>query len=119
MGSLMGFDISFQRELASETWSLYGVGVFFIALRTYARVHRVGMSGLQADDYLMLLAGAFYTVLVVCLNVIAQGGGSNLFPLEQLSSFSPADIQERIKGSKIVIISEQVSTSNRLGIGLL
>lgn len=51
----------------------------------------------------------FYTGLIVCLNVIAQGGGSNLFPPEQFSTFTQEDIEERIKGSKIVIVSEQVS----------
>lgn len=50
----------------------------------------------------------FYTGLITCLNVIASGGGSNLFPPEQFSTFSEAEIQERIKGSKIVIVSEQV-----------
>jgi hypothetical protein len=51
----------------------------------------------------------FYTMLIVCLNAIAAGGGSNLFLPEQFATFTPADIQERIKGSKVVIVSEQVS----------
>ena len=51
---------------------------------------------------------SFYTALIVCLNVIASGGGSNLFPPDQLQTFTPHDIQERIKGSKIVLVSEQV-----------
>ena len=50
-----------------------------------------------------------YTGLVVCLNIIAQGGGSNLFPPEQFSTFTEQDIEERVTGSKIVIVSEQVS----------
>jgi hypothetical protein len=90
----------------------------------YARVHRLGFLGLEADDYLMIVAGvstcrelfyhladrfeALYTILIVCLNVISGGGGSNLFPPEQFSTFTPADIQDRIKGSKIVLVSEQV-----------
>lgn len=53
----------------------------------------------------------FYTGLVVCLNVIAQGGGSNLFLPEQFATFTQKDIDERIKGSKIVVVSEQVSQS--------
>jgi hypothetical protein len=52
----------------------------------------------------------FYTGLVVCLNVIASGGGSNLFPPEQFPSMSQAEIDERVKGSKIVIVSEHVCT---------
>ena len=55
----------------------------------------------------MLAAFGWYTTLVVCLNVIATGGGSNLFPLEQLATFSQEEIEDRIRGSKIVIVSEQ------------
>lgn len=55
----------------------------------------------------MLLAGAWYTILVTCLNVIAQGGGSNLFLPEEYASFDEEEIRERIKGSKIVVVSEQ------------
>lgn len=51
----------------------------------------------------------FYTGLITCLNIIAQGGGSNLFPPEQFAAFTQEDVKERIKGSKIVIVSEQVS----------
>jgi hypothetical protein len=46
--------------------------------------------------------------MVVCLNVIASGGGSNLCPPEQFASMSQAEIDERVKGSKIVIVSEHV-----------
>lgn len=57
---------------------------------------------------MMTLVPAFYTTLIVCLNVIASGGGSNLFPPEDFDTFTEDEIQERIKGSKIVVISEQV-----------
>jgi hypothetical protein len=60
---------------------------------------------------MITLVPAFYTALIVCLNVIAAGGGSNLYPPEQFIDFTDEDIQERIKGSKIVIISEQVSAA--------
>jgi hypothetical protein len=49
-----------------------------------------------------------YTGLIACLNIIASGGGSNLFPPEQFATMSQEEIDERIKGSKIVIVSEQV-----------
>ncbi|KAH6638366.1 hypothetical protein C7974DRAFT_159668 [Boeremia exigua] len=104
-----GFDVSFQQELASQSWTLYGIGMFTIIIRTVARWRRVrSPSQLALDDWLMLTAvPLFYTGLIVCLNVIAQGGGSNLFPPEEFSTFSQKDIEERIKGSKIVIVSEQ------------
>ena len=80
-------------------------------MRSIARWRRV-RSPLQfaVDDWLMLTAvPLFYTGLVVCLNTIVQGGGSNLFPPEHFTTLTQQDIEERIKGSKIVIVSEQVS----------
>ncbi|KAF1995901.1 hypothetical protein P154DRAFT_444480 [Amniculicola lignicola CBS 123094] len=56
---------------------------------------------------MMTLVPAFYTMLIVCLNAIASGGGSNLYPPEEFIHFTPEDIEERIKGSKIVVVSEQ------------
>lgn len=37
-----------------------------------------------------------------------MGGGSNLYPPEQFDTFTQEQIQERVKGSKIVVLSEQV-----------
>lgn len=52
----------------------------------------------------------FYTILIISLNVIVAGGGSNLFLPAEFATFTPSDIEDRILGSKIVVISEQVST---------
>jgi len=57
---------------------------------------------------MMTLVPAWYTLLVVCLNNTAAGGGSNLYPMEEFSTFSQEDIDDRIRGSKVVVISEQV-----------
>jgi hypothetical protein len=66
---------------------------------------------LAIDDWIMITAvPLFYTGLIATLNVIASGGGSNLFPPEQFASMSQFEIDERIKGSKIVIVSEQVGS---------
>jgi hypothetical protein len=46
-------------------------------------------------------------MLIVCLNVICQGGGSNLYPPSMEGTFTPEEIQDRIFGSKIVVVSEQ------------
>jgi hypothetical protein len=69
------FDPDFIHTLATQSWSLYSVGMFLILLRMYvifepyhdpfssadgyiryARIHRLGFKGLQTDDYLMTLA---------------------------------------------------------------
>ncbi|KAF2035787.1 hypothetical protein EK21DRAFT_96415 [Setomelanomma holmii] len=89
--------MSFQQVLASQSWTLF------------ARWRRVrSPSQFAVDDWLMVSAvPLFYSGLIACLNIIASGGGSNLFPPEQFASMSQEEIQERIKGSKIVIVSEQ------------
>ena len=91
----------------------------------YARIRRNGIRSLAPDDYLMLVAAVsllksialtthadssqgWYTMLVICLNVIASGGGSNLYLPGEYETFTQKEIKERIKGSKIVIVSEQV-----------
>ncbi|KAH7076630.1 hypothetical protein BKA63DRAFT_286466 [Paraphoma chrysanthemicola] len=101
--------MSFPQELASQSWPLYGIGMFVICLRTFARWRRVrSLSQFAIDDWLMVSAvPLFYTGLIACLNIIASGGGSNLFPPEQFAGMLQEEIDERIKGSKIVIISEQ------------
>lgn len=52
-------------------------------------------------------AQGLYTALIITLNTIATGGGSNLYPPELAGTFSEQEIRERIYGSKIVIVSEQ------------
>jgi hypothetical protein len=98
-------------DTASDVWAPFPLShdpISDSVCTSYARIHRLGIKGLQADDYLMMLAGCLYTILIVCLNVISSGGGSNLYEPEQFSTFTPQDIKERIQGSKIVIASEQV-----------
>ncbi|KAJ5035578.1 uncharacterized protein L3040_008044 [Drepanopeziza brunnea f. sp. 'multigermtubi'] len=104
MGDL---DPAFVHALAAQSWVLYGVGMFLLLLRIYARIHRLGIKRLQTDDYLMLLAGGLYTALIACLNIIAGGGGSNLYQPGDFDTFTAKNIEERIKGSKIVLVSEQ------------
>ncbi|KAI3393434.1 hypothetical protein diail_4270 [Diaporthe ilicicola] len=101
------FDHDFDVTLRSQSWSLYSVGILLIVFRLIARARRLGAANYQADDYLMILVALLYTGLIVCLNIIADGGGSNLYPPELEKTFTAKDIQERIYGSKIVVISEQ------------
>ncbi|GAB7344893.1 hypothetical protein MBLNU457_3330t1 [Dothideomycetes sp. NU457] len=101
------FDSSFAHELAVESWTMYGVGMAIVALRIFARFRYAGWRKFYADDYIIVLSALLYTGLVVCLNVIADGGGSNLYPPGTDANFTPEDIRERIYGSKIVLVSEQ------------
>jgi len=75
------FDPAFIHTLAVQSWSMYGVGMFLILLRMYesrshtpfcentrtniqfryARIHRLGFKGIQADDYIMVFAGVRFS----------------------------------------------------------
>ena len=60
----------------------------------------------QADDILMLLAICFYIVFLVTINIVANTS-SNLFPEGfAISSLTEADIQQRIRGSKLILVLE-------------
>lgn len=49
-------------SFTTEAFTLLGIGLGFIGLRTYARLTKAGMAGFKADDYLMLLAAVVYAV---------------------------------------------------------
>jgi len=89
-------------HLPSAVWTL-------TSLPSFARLRYAGWKKFYADDYIIIISAGLYTGLVVCLNVISDGGGSNLYPPGTDATFTPQDIKDRIYGSKIVLVSEQVS----------
>ena len=57
----------------------------------------------------MLVAAVFYTLLIVTLNLTAQGGGSALaMPGEDVFALSDKEVKVREKGAKIDLVAEQV-----------
>jgi len=64
-----------------EDWTLLGIGLSFIILRCYARWSMGGgFSGLKADDYLMVAAGAIYSMestAAYCVGFLAHGLANN------------------------------------------
>ncbi|KAJ6031759.1 hypothetical protein N7540_002491 [Penicillium herquei] len=103
---MSGLGGDFAKRFERETWALYAVGVLGAILRYTARVRRLGFQNLQVDDYLMLNAVLWYTILCVALNEVASGGGSNLLTQEEADALTPATTAERVKGSKWVFVSE-------------
>ncbi|RAL16714.1 uncharacterized protein BO97DRAFT_402366 [Aspergillus homomorphus CBS 101889] len=97
---------AFARNFARETWTLYGVGVLGAVLRFIARIRRLGVTNLQTDDYLMMFAVVWYTLLCVALNQVASGGGSNLMGEDDIKALTPTIKADRIRGSKWVFVSE-------------
>lgn len=71
-----------------------------------ARIKKLGIVKLQADDYLMANALIWYTILVISVNKIISGGGSNYMTPEEKASLTPEAVPVRIKGSKWVFVSE-------------
>ena len=71
-----------------------------------ARIRRLGILNLQTDDYLMMFAVVWYTVLCVALNQVASGGGSNLMDDDDIKNLTPKIHAERESGSKWVFVSE-------------
>lgn len=55
----------------------------------------------------MINTAAWYTVLVISINKIIFGGGSNFMTTEEQATLTPEIRRERIAGSKWVIVSEQ------------
>ncbi|KAL1297920.1 hypothetical protein AAFC00_006434 [Neodothiora populina] len=108
MATYQAFPISFQHELERESWALYTLGILVIALRTFARIRKMSWRGLEIDDYLIFLAAAWYTTLIVTLNLTAQGGGSALaMPGEDVSILTEIQIKLRERGAKIDLVAEQ------------
>ncbi|KAF2795138.1 hypothetical protein K505DRAFT_273849 [Melanomma pulvis-pyrius CBS 109.77] len=64
--------------------------------------------GLQADDYLVVPAMMTLTILMALLHVIVHTSSNLIAPGEDVSSFGPEEIRERIYGSKLTIVVEQM-----------
>lgn len=75
---------------------------------SYAQLQRDGVRSLETDDYLMVLATIWYSLLVATFVAIVEGGGSNLFLPEELDTFTQEEVEDRIFRSKLVVMSEQV-----------
>ncbi|OAX83896.1 hypothetical protein ACJ72_01742 [Emergomyces africanus] len=101
-------DPKFAQNFKTETWALYGVGILAIVFRGIARVKRLGFSGLQLDDYLMLTVTVWFTLLCVAINQVIAGGGSNLLTAEEVLALTPETKVARISGSKWVYVSEHM-----------
>ena len=77
-----------------------------IGIDSVARIRRLGIKGLQLDDYVMINGFIWYTILCVSFNQIASGGGSNLMTPEDIAALTPEITEDRIRGSKWVFVSE-------------
>jgi hypothetical protein len=92
-----------------ESWIWYGVNVSFILLRFVARIlHLRSIKKLQIDDWLMLTALATETTFMITINKVVHYNSNLIAPGDDVSTFSPEDIHERIYGSKLTVVVEQM-----------
>lgn len=105
---MSGLPQDFLSSLTRETWALYGLGVAIISVRLYARIRKCRLRGLDVDDYMMLVALIFYTILIVFINLTANSAGSALvFPGEDVYALSPSEIRAHQVGAKFDLVAEQ------------
>lgn len=70
-------------------------------------IHFGSIRKLQVDDWLMLCTLAFYTTLIVTINIVADAD-TNLFPAGfDVGDLTAADKSRREFGSKLVLVVEQ------------
>ncbi|KAJ5542763.1 hypothetical protein N7535_005187 [Penicillium sp. DV-2018c] len=92
----------------TEAFTLLGIAILVIALRTTARWLMVGPKAFQADDYLMLVAGVVYgleTGAAYMVGAVFMGMANNAMTDEQRKNLSPdsKEYQLRVGGSKVQV----------------
>ncbi|KAI5304566.1 hypothetical protein KEM56_006338 [Ascosphaera pollenicola] len=94
---------AFRHEIKIETWTLYGIGVFLTVTRFIYQVSRLRLK-IRSDDWLVITALPWYTLLCIAINRIIEGGGSNYFPdPEEANHLTPEERHDREVGSKWVM----------------
>ncbi|KZL72587.1 short-chain dehydrogenase/reductase SDR, partial [Colletotrichum tofieldiae] len=95
-------------DFTTEAFTLLGVAIGVIFLRTYARVKAVGIKHLQADDYLMLFVAVTYsaeTALAYSVGAFWRGLANNGMTDEERRNLDPnsEEFMLRVNGSKTQI----------------
>ncbi|KAF9877958.1 hypothetical protein CkaCkLH20_04534 [Colletotrichum karsti] len=95
-------------DFTTEAFTLLGVAIGVIFLRTYARISAVGIKHLQADDYLMLLVACTYsaeTALAYSVGAYWRGLANNGMTDEERRNLDPSseEYMIRVNGSKTQI----------------
>ncbi|KAK2015619.1 hypothetical protein LZ32DRAFT_554231 [Colletotrichum eremochloae] len=92
-------------DFVTEAFTLLGVAIGVISLRTYARISAVGVKHLQADDYLMLFIALSYsaeTALAYSVGAYWRGLANNGMSDEARKNLDPnsEEFMLRVNGSK-------------------
>jgi hypothetical protein len=97
-------------QLLVTSWSLWAVGTTIAIARFVSRRMLFGsFSKFQVDDYLMVIAVACYTGVVVSSNEVAANG-SNYVPDGATVGWTQNQIDHAIWGSKMLMVLEECIT---------
>lgn len=77
-------------------------------MRRISQVRRLGLKNMRSDDWVIISALPWYTLLVVSLNKIIFGGGSNYMTDTEIAALTPEIWRGRVVESKWVLLSEEV-----------
>jgi hypothetical protein len=80
----------------------------YFELYRASQTRKLGIKRLRTDDWLIITVIPWYTLLVVSINRIIIGGGSNYMTPEDIAALTPQTKADRISGSKWVLVSEEV-----------
>ncbi|KAH7123537.1 hypothetical protein B0J11DRAFT_314168 [Dendryphion nanum] len=95
--------------LEPESGLWYSLCWLVVIVRLWSRrLHLGSWKALQLDDYLILLAMATDTVVMAVMHEIVLTSSNLIAPGEDVSQFSAQDIANRVKGSKMVLVVEQM-----------
>lgn len=95
--------------LKVESWVWFSLGVFLVGCRILSRTLLFGtMKKLKVDDYMMVATLVPYTALLVTMNIVANTNSNLIPPGVDIDHFSQQDIDERIYGSKLVVVVEEM-----------
>jgi hypothetical protein len=98
--------------LRQESWIWYALAVFMVVCRVLSRTILLGnLKHLKIDDWLMVFTIAPYTVLIVVINIVAHTSSNLLEPGTNVNTMSKDERDERIYGSKLILVVEQMQLS--------
>ncbi|KAJ5199460.1 hypothetical protein N7491_011335 [Penicillium cf. griseofulvum] len=91
--------------LTIETFTEYGIGMIFLLVRLYARLHIGGLRGLGLDDAFAVTGMIFWTMLTVIIYLLGLYG-NNIGLNEQTAMLVPdSKMADMILGSKLAFMN--------------
>ena len=96
-------------HLREESWIWYALAMAMIVCRVLSRTIFFGnLKHLKIDDWLMVVTAAPYTVMLVVINIVAHTSSNLLEPGSDLATMSQSERNERVFGSKLILVVEQM-----------